>query len=103
MTTLKSSSKQDQNWYKHVMVPLWKNQQNELIRAGVHYRWHLLALECLHRAKGPGRDQLKVAEFCAKSQWAMTLPVIGPTALIRKLGKSSGLLSELFSALKGAG
>ena len=103
MTTLKPSSKQDQNWYKLVMVPLWKNQQKELVRAGVHYRWHLLALECLNRAKGPGGDPLKVAEFCAKWKWAMTMPIIGPTALIRKLGKSSGLLGELFAALKGVG
>jgi hypothetical protein len=101
MTTLNPSSKQDQDWYKIVMVPLWKNQQRELIRAGVHYRWHLLALECLNRAKGPGGDPLKVAEFCAKWKWAMTLPIIGPTALIRKLGKSSGLLGELIAALKG--
>lgn len=103
MTILNPSAKQDQNWYKFVMIPLWRNQQKELIRAGVHYRWHLLALECLKRAKGPGGDPLKVAEFCAKWQWAMTMPIIGPTALIRKLGKSSGLLGELIAALKGVG
>lgn len=101
MTTLKPSNKQDQNWYKIVMVPLWRNQQKELVRTGVHYRWHLLALECLNKAKGPGGDPLKVAEFCAKWKWAMTMPIIGPTALIRKLGKSSGLLGELLAALKG--
>lgn len=103
MTTLTPASKQDLDWYKIVMVPLWKNQQAELVRIGVQYRWHLLAMECLRRAKGPGGDPLKVAEFCAKWKWAMTLPVIGPTALIRKLGKSSGLLGELIAALKGVG
>lgn len=103
MTALKPSSKQDQNWYRHVMVPVWKKQQLDLVRAGVDYRRHLLAAECLRRAKGPGGDPLKVAEFCVRWRWAMTLSFIGPTALIRKLGKSSRLLGEFIAALKGVG
>jgi hypothetical protein len=77
-------------YYLTILVPMWRGQLDQLAAAERDYRLHLLAVECLRVAKGPGADPLQVAEFCRKWQIPLTLPVIGPTALIRKAGKALG-------------
>ncbi len=83
------------------MVPLWKQQINQVARVGVAHRRHLLVAECVGRAKGPGADPIKLADLCAPWKTHLNLQIIAPTDLVRKFGKSSGALAELISALGG--
>jgi hypothetical protein len=69
---------------------MWRGQLDQLGAAEREYRYHLLAVECLRVAKGPGLDPVRLAEFCRTWKIPMTLPVIGPTALLRKIGKAVG-------------
>jgi hypothetical protein len=77
-------------YYLTILLPLWRGQLDQLGDAEREYRDHLLAVECLRVAKGPGADPLRIAEFCRTWQLPMTLPVIGPTAILRKIGKIAG-------------
>jgi len=77
-------------YYLTVLQPMWRGQLDQLADAEREFRQHLLAVECLRVAKGPGGDPLQLAEFCRKWQIPLTLPVIGPTALLRKIGKAVG-------------
>jgi hypothetical protein len=69
---------------------MWRGQLDQLGDAQREYRYHLLAVECLRLAKGPGADPLRLAEFLRTWKIPLTLPVIGPTALLRKIGKAVG-------------
>ena len=77
-------------YYLTVLQPMWRGQLDQLADAEREFRQHLLAVECLRVAKGPGGDPLQLAEFCRKWQIPLTLPVIGPTALLRKIGNAVG-------------
>ena len=77
-------------YYLMVLLPMWRSQLDQLGAAEREYRNYLLAVECLRVAKGPGLDPLRVAEFCKKWKIPLTLPFIGPTALLRKIGKAVG-------------
>lgn len=77
-------------YYLMVLLPMWRGQLDQLGAAEREYRHHLLAVECLRAAKGPGVDPLRLAEFCKTWKIPMTLPFIGPTALLRKIGKAVG-------------
>ncbi len=77
-------------YYIGVLQPLWLGQLDQLGDAQREYRYHLLAVECLRRAKGPGADPLRISEFCRTWKIPATLPVIGPTALLRKIGRLAG-------------
>lgn len=77
-------------YYLTVLMPMWRGQLDRLGTAGREYRHHLLAVECLRVAKGPGADPVRLAEFCRTWKVPLTLPVIGPTALLRKIGKAVG-------------
>ena len=69
---------------------MWRGQLDQLMTAQRGYRQHLLALNCLQQAVGPGGDPLQVAEFCRRWQLPLTAPAIAPVALLRKLGKLAG-------------
>jgi hypothetical protein len=73
-----------------VLQPMWRGQLDQLADAQRVFRHHLLAAECLRIGIGPGGDPLQLVEFCRKWQIPMTLPIIGPTALLRKIGKLAG-------------
>jgi len=77
-------------YYLVVLQPLWRGQLDQLADAERGFRQHLLAVECLRIAKGPGADPLQIADFCKKWQLPLTAPIIGPTALLRKIGKLAG-------------
>ena len=77
-------------YYLTVLLPMWRGQLDQLGDSEREYRNHLLTVECLRVAKGPGADPLRLAEFCRTWKIPMTLPVIGPTALLRKVGKIVG-------------
>ncbi|HWY71940.1 MAG TPA: hypothetical protein VNX88_24955 [Terriglobales bacterium] len=77
-------------YYFLVLEPMWRGQLDALATAEREFRWHLLAVECLRIAKGPGSDPLDIAEFCRKWQIPLTLPMLGPTSLLRKIGKLVG-------------
>lgn len=77
-------------YYLSVLLPMWRGQLDQLGASEREYRNHLLSVECLRVAKGPGPDPLRIAEFCRTWKIPMTLPVIGPTALLRKIGKIAG-------------
>ena len=73
-----------------MLLPMWRGQLDQLGAAEREYRHHLLAVECVRVAKGPGADPVRLAEFCRTWKIPMTLPFIGPTALLRKIGKAVG-------------
>ena len=77
-------------YYLTVLLPMWRGKLDELVAAQRDYRQHLLAIECLRVAKGPGADPLQLAEFCRRWQIPLTAPLIGPTALLRRAGKAVG-------------
>lgn len=77
-------------YYMTILLPMWRGQLDQLGAAEREYRHHLLAVECLRLAKGPGLDPVRLAEFCRTWKIPLTLPVIGPTALLRKIGKAVG-------------
>ncbi len=77
-------------YYMVILLPMWRNQLEQLGNSERQYREHLLAVECLRVAKGPGGDPLRLAEFCKNWQIPTTLPVIGPVSLLRKVGKLVG-------------
>ena len=85
-----SASEAQKLYYITVLVPMWRGQLDQLGAAIRSYRQHLLAAACLYAAKGPGGDPLQIADFCRKWQIPSTLPVIGPVALLRKVGKAVG-------------
>jgi hypothetical protein len=74
-------------YYATILVPLWRGQLDEVGRLAREYRVHLLALECLRRAKGAGIDSVKVSEFCRKWEFPLATPFISPTALLKELLK----------------
>lgn len=77
-------------YFLTLLLPMWRGQLDQLGAAEREYRHHLLAVECLRVAKGPGVDPVRLAEFCRTWKIPITLPVIGPTALLRKIGKIVG-------------
>jgi hypothetical protein len=77
-------------YFLTVLLPMRQGQLDQLGAAEREYRNHLLAVECLRGAKGPGVDPLRIAEFCRAWKIPMTLPFIGPVALLRKIGKAVG-------------
>lgn len=77
-------------YYLTILLPMWRGQLDQLTSAEREYRNHLLAVECLRKAKGPGADPLRIVDFCKKWKIPLTLPVVGPTALLRKAGKAVG-------------
>lgn len=77
-------------YYLTILQPMWRGQLDLLGNSERDYRNHLLAAECLRVAKGPGIDPLSLAEFCRTWKIPMTLPFVGPTALLRKVGKLAG-------------
>lgn len=74
-------------YYSTFLVPMWRGQLETLGKLARDYRTYLLALACLQQAKGPGGDPAALAEFCQKWQLPLTMPVIGPTSLLRGLAK----------------
>ncbi|MBN1442571.1 MAG: hypothetical protein JXA90_07675 [Planctomycetes bacterium] len=77
-------------YYLTILLPMWRGQLDRLGAAEREYRHHLLAVECLRIAKGPGADPVRISDFCRTWKIPLTLPVIGPTALLRKIGKAAG-------------
>jgi hypothetical protein len=77
-------------YYYLFLLPMWRGQLDKLLDAERNYRYHLLAVECLRKAKGPGVDPLRISEFCRKWNIPLTTPLIGPTDLLRKIGKATG-------------
>lgn len=77
-------------YYLTVLVPMWRGQLDRLTAAQREYRWHLLAMECLRLARGPGIDPLRITEFCRAWQIPLTAPMVGPVALLRKAAKAVG-------------
>jgi len=77
-------------YYLTILLPMWRGQLDQLAIAEREYRNYLLAVECLRRAKGPGVDPLRIVKFCKEWKIPLTLPIIGPTALLRKIGKAAG-------------
>jgi hypothetical protein len=76
-----------------ILLPMWRGQLDQLMAAQRGYRHHLIAMNCLQQAIGPGGDPLQLAEFCRSWKLPLTLPVIGPVALLRKLGRLPGAFS----------
>ena len=77
-------------YYATVLVPMWRGQLDEFGRVARNYRNHLLALECLRVAKGPGADPAQLAEFCKKWKIPLSIPIIGPTSWLRRAAKFVG-------------
>jgi len=77
-------------YYLTILLPMWRGQLDQLAATQREYRNHLLAVACLRKAKGPGVDPLRISDFCRKWKIPLTLPMIGPTALLRKAGKLAG-------------
>ena len=98
-----TSSDAQRLYYTSLLVPMWRGQLDQLTAAMRSYRQHLLAVECLRRAKGDGADPLRIAEFCKAWKTPLTLPIIGPTALLRRLGKIPGLANPSVAAFDPAG
>jgi hypothetical protein len=77
-------------YYLTILVPMWRAHLDRLAIAQRDYRYHLLAVECLRVAKGPGADPLRLAEFCRAWQTPLTAPAVGPVALLRSAAKAVG-------------
>ncbi|MFH1075404.1 MAG: hypothetical protein V1753_00945 [Pseudomonadota bacterium] len=86
----KKPSAAQRAYYATVLVPMWRGMLDEFDRVARDYRSHILALECLRVAKGPGVDPIKITEFCKAWEMPLTMPVIGPTTWIRRFGKAVG-------------
>jgi hypothetical protein len=77
-------------YFVMVLQPIWRGQLDQLLNAQRVYRYHLLAAHCLRVGVGPGGDPLRLVEFCRKWQLPLTAPLVGPAALLRKIGKLAG-------------
>jgi hypothetical protein len=87
---LPGASGAQKGFFLTVLLPMWRGQLDQLMTAQRGYRHHLIALNCLQQAIGPGGDPLQIAEFCRRWQLPVTAPAIGPVALLRKIGKLAG-------------
>src|SRR5881296_4069948 len=86
----KTANSAQKLYYITILLPMWRGQLEQLGNVQRDLRYHLLAVECLRIAKGPGADPVGISEFCRKWQIPLTLPFVGPTAILRKVGKLVG-------------
>lgn len=77
-------------YFLTVLLPMWRGQLDQVLIAQREFRHHLLAVECLRVAKGPGVDPLHITEFCRNWRIPLTAPFVGPVAVLRKVGKAVG-------------
>jgi hypothetical protein len=88
MATIPSAAQK--GYFLTILLPMWRGQLDQTLTAQREFRLHLLAVECLRVAKGPGVDPLRIAEFCRNWKIPLTAPFVGPVAVLRKIGKAVG-------------
>ena len=86
-------------YYVTILVPMWRSQLEQLNAADRNYRAHLLAMACLAAAKGPGGDPLELCEFCREWQLPLTVPLVNPISLLKRVGTLAGGVASTVAAI----